>query len=489
LSQSKAIVKTIDAPVDQIKPSPFQPRLTFNLEDIRGSIQRDGILVPLTVREKDDYYELIDGERRLRLAKELAYKTVPVTVIDIDDDTARRMVWKINTLRQEYTSKEKAYYFRKLQKEYGMSLRGIGRECDYDYHAVLAHLNVLKLPEKYQEIVWDGPLSVTHIQELEPIFDQGEVSTSRIIQWLDQVLSQKLTSKELRETISPELKEIEEKRVKAAIEAVPEIEPEISIPETPEELEKVAKLLRKRAEELKTPEQIHQENVEKAKKALNRVSIVEAERLGIKVEGYKNQILEIENYLVENPVNAFSDINALQRELKSEINEVKRFHEEQERKQRETDIQKRIEEEAERRAKEIEEDEKKRIEEEAKKKAQKEILESPVLVQEIIKKAREERYEGYKEIGERVKKIADSVVEPLGEALLRAEKEASIARTSEQRRLLVNYMMLGSIIQSLKNDSIFDIEHESREQMLMWESGVPITETHEKLKGILRLNE
>jgi len=61
---SKVIAKGMDIPVDQIKPSPYQPRLTFDLEDIKGSIMRDGILVALTVRKNDAYYELVDGERR-----------------------------------------------------------------------------------------------------------------------------------------------------------------------------------------------------------------------------------------------------------------------------------------------------------------------------------------------------------------------------------------------------------------------------------------
>lgn len=488
MSQTGAIIKTIDVPVKQIKPSPFQPRLTFNLEDIRGSIQRDGILVPLTVREKEGYYELIDGERRLRLAKELGYKTMPVTVIDVDDDTARRMVWKVNTLRQEYTPKEKAYYFKKLQEEYGMSLRGIGRECDYDYHAVLAHLNVLKLPEKYQELVWDGPLSVSHIQELEPIFNQGEVRTSRIIQWLNQIIERKLTRSELREALRPELREIEERRIEAVQEVVREITPipeEIKL-ETPEDLEEAAKILRRRAKELKTPKQIHQENVDKARRTFNRVSFVEAERLGINVNAYRRRLNEIEDYLEEKPLDALRDIRAIQSELKSEIREVKRALEEEELKRREVEMKKKIEEEAKRRARELEEVEKRRIEQEAMQKAQERILESPSLIQEVIEKAREEQIEGYSEIKERAKEIAEGISEPLGTALLRAEEEARIARTSEQRKLLENYLMLGSIIRSLMNGTIFDLTHEGEEQMLLWKSGTPITDTHEALRKRLR---
>jgi ParB family chromosome partitioning protein len=342
MSQTKAVVETINVPVEHIRPSPYQPRLAFNLEDIRGSIQRDGILVPLTARKKDGYYELVDGERRTRLAKELGYKTVPVTVINVDDDTARRMVWKVNTLRQDYTPKEKAYYFKKLQEEYGMSLRGIGQECDYSYHSVNAHLNVLKLPEKYQELIWNGPLSVSHIQELEPLFNGGELTSSRIIQWLDQVIERKLSSSELRETMRPELREIEERRIEAAKEVIKEVAPvqeKVKL-ETPEDFEEAATTLRKEAkrrrEETLTPE----EKAERRRRQVEKLRIAEERR---------------------------------------------RVREEEEKQ--------RIEEAAKRRARELEEAERLQIEEEAKKKAQEEILNKPELIQKAVEKAIEKAIE------------------------------------------------------------------------------------------------
>jgi len=167
---NKVIAKRIDIPVDRIRPSPFQPRRNFNLEDIKGSIKRDGILVALTVREKEDYYELVDGERRLRAAKELGYKTVPCDVIEADDDAARRMVWKVNTIRDDYAPQEKALFFRKMHEEHGMSLRGIAREYDTAPHTVRAYLNVFKLLEEYQQMVWDRVISIGVIQELGRFF-------------------------------------------------------------------------------------------------------------------------------------------------------------------------------------------------------------------------------------------------------------------------------------------------------------------------------
>jgi len=247
-------------PVGKIKPSPYQPRLSFNLEDIRGSIQRDGILVALTVRRKEGYYELVDGERRLRLAKELGYKEIPCDIIEVDDETARRLVWKVNTLRQDYTIKEKAHYFQKLQKQYGMSIEGIARETDYSRRAVTGYLNVFKLPEKYQQYVWDGQIGIADLLELEPLFNGGASTRTQILSWLNQRLKGSLrTSVELREALKPHVKELQEARVEAAQKAIKKLEPTIARLKTSEDYERAAEALKREAtrrrEEAMTPEE------------------------------------------------------------------------------------------------------------------------------------------------------------------------------------------------------------------------------------------
>ena len=361
MSQTPASMETINVPMDQIKPSPYQPRLAFDLEDIRGSIQRDGILVPLTVRKKNGYFELIDGERRVRLAKELGYKTVPCTVIDVDNETARRMVWKINTLRQEYTPKEKAHYFKKLQKEYGMSLKGIARECDYSVNAVKAHLNVFKLPQEYQNLIWKrgSPLTVGHIQELESLINRG-VPIGTLTDRLDLIVERKLTVHEFRDVLRPDLEAIREKRIEAAKEVVKEaalIPEEVKL-ETPEELEEAAKVLRREAKRRKTPEQRRQELIDKTQASITSFpSLDAAEKLGINTAPYKEKLQEIRSYMKEKPEDAADAIAKLKRNFAAEKRR-------KEKEQRETKIieEARKKAEAEIRKKAIKEAEKKLLE-------------------------------------------------------------------------------------------------------------------------------
>lgn len=339
--------------VGLIKPSPYQPRLSFDLEDIRGSIEKDGILVALTVRKKDGFYELVDGERRLRLAKELGYKTVKCNVIDVSDDVARRMVWKVNTLRKDYTPKEKAYHFKKLQEKYGMSVTGIGRDCDYDRHTVLAYLNVFKLPNKYQNLVWDGKIGIAHIRELESLFN-GEYS-HHITDYLNQSLERKLSSAELRQTLRPELEEIERRRVESAKKAVGKITTEIKEPETPEELEKAAQILKKEAKKRQTKEQVLEQQQKKADDALSAVwnKIQKAKKMGIEVTAflkkYNNATLTLyptpKKATIQETNEVWQEAKGLKKNLDTVIKEEKKRREEEERKKREEEIKRQAEEE------------------------------------------------------------------------------------------------------------------------------------------------
>ena len=93
--------------IDSIQPSPFQPRLIFDQEDLKQEIKKDGLLSDLIVRKQGEFYELIDGERRWRILKELGWETVPVRVVDADDTMARLSVYKLNRVRKNYTIEER----------------------------------------------------------------------------------------------------------------------------------------------------------------------------------------------------------------------------------------------------------------------------------------------------------------------------------------------------------------------------------------------
>lgn len=278
--------------LDHIRPSPYQPRLIFQIDDLKAEIERDGLLSELVVRERDGSYELVDGERRWRALKELGWKTVPVRVTSIDDRTARRAVFKLNRIRTNYTVEEEARYFKKLADE-GMTAYQIGKELNVDDNWVMAHLNVFKFPEDIQEAVWAGQLKISHIASLEPLIG---ANLTEAIKTAKEIILRKLTQREASELLRPNVEAIEKARIKAAQDAIGVATPIAVKLETPEDMERAAEALRREAkrqrEEAMTPEQIAALEAEKRQKAQererkkreDRIQLEEAERRRIEEE-------------------------------------------------------------------------------------------------------------------------------------------------------------------------------------------------------------
>jgi ParB family chromosome partitioning protein len=233
--------------VEAIKPSPYQPRYNFNLDDLESEIKKDGLLSDLVVRRKGDFYEIIDGERRWRVLRKLGWKNVPVRVIDADDAKARLLVYKLNKIRENYSVEEEARYFKKLA-DGGMTPLEISKQLNVDFHWVLAHLNVFKFPEEIQRAVWTRRISISHIVALESVIERNikeAVLTAR------EILERKLTVSETRKIAQKREEElrarINEMRIKAVEKVLPAIAPKFPKLETPEELEKAAEVLKEKA--------------------------------------------------------------------------------------------------------------------------------------------------------------------------------------------------------------------------------------------------
>src|SRR5579863_8585789 len=116
----------IDAAVNRIVPSPFQPRRHFDPERLRelaDAIRAQGVIEPLLVRvgRESGSYELIAGERRLRAAKEAGLQTVPVIVRDYDDRTALEVSLVENLAREDLNAVEEGRAFARLAREFALS--------------------------------------------------------------------------------------------------------------------------------------------------------------------------------------------------------------------------------------------------------------------------------------------------------------------------------------------------------------------------------
>jgi ParB family chromosome partitioning protein len=357
---SQTTLEIVDIPIDQIRPSPFQPRLVFDLEELRGSIIQYGIRDPLKVRKVDDYYEIIDGERRWRIAEQERMKTVPCLVLEYTDEEADALSWRFNTERKDYSVEEKSKHFHKHQLE-GMSARSIARIHGYSHQTVASYLSIFRLPENFQNYVWAGEFS---FQKFEYLYEKGLLNGNAVtppthaITLIQQSIDQDLKQKEFERVVDDLILDLKEKQVETAKKVAATIdvsqrrveiakeeigELEVKEPETPEEFEEAAEVLRREAKRRKTPKQIREEKQKKTKDALSgknsvATKIEHARELGIDTKWMEEEKEKIENKMPFQPDDALLDAKA----LKNQINEmISNFQQ----KQKEAEIEQKVEKE------------------------------------------------------------------------------------------------------------------------------------------------
>tara|TARA_Y100001970_G_scaffold52366_1_gene66166 strand:+ start:5017 stop:5895 length:879 start_codon:yes stop_codon:yes gene_type:complete len=145
-------------PIKSIIPNSNQPRQTFteeNMQDLINSIDENGILQPLLVRLIDDNsYELIAGERRLRAAKKLKIKKVPVYVIDVKtDDEMLKLALIENIQRDDLSSIEEAEGYALLKGKYSISESELAKKIGKNRSTIANKLRLIKLPPDLKDVL------------------------------------------------------------------------------------------------------------------------------------------------------------------------------------------------------------------------------------------------------------------------------------------------------------------------------------------------
>lgn len=162
---------------DKIKPNPFQPREDFDsqsIEELAQSIKEKGVIQPLLVRRKGDYYELIAGERRLRAAGVLNLKELPIIIKDVEDKDSLEMALIENIQRQELNPIEEAHAFQYLIEKFAVTQEKISEVLGMSRASITNTLRLLKLPQEVQAELKKGRISFAHGRTLLEIEDENQ---------------------------------------------------------------------------------------------------------------------------------------------------------------------------------------------------------------------------------------------------------------------------------------------------------------------------
>ena len=156
--------------VGRVKANPFQPRLDFDpqaLKELMDSIREKGVIQPITVREVDNGYELIAGERRLRAVSELGLDTIPAYIIRVDSKEEMLELALIeNVQREKLNPIEQAKAFKRLIDECNLTQDEVAKKIGKDRTTITNILRLLKLPAEIQNSVSNEEISMGHARAL-----------------------------------------------------------------------------------------------------------------------------------------------------------------------------------------------------------------------------------------------------------------------------------------------------------------------------------
>ena len=162
-------------PIEDIIPSPVQPRQRFEEEALRElseSIRSYGILNPLNVRLRGGKYELVAGERRLRAAKLAGLSQVPCILLDVNMEDAGLIALIENLQRKDLDFVEEAEGLRRLIRMFGLRQEEAARRIGKSQSAVANKLRLLRLSQEERDIITDTGLSERHARALLKIDDE-----------------------------------------------------------------------------------------------------------------------------------------------------------------------------------------------------------------------------------------------------------------------------------------------------------------------------
>ena len=207
--------------ISKVEPNRTQPRKQFDedaLVELSESIKQFGILQPLLVSDKGDYYEIIAGERRWRAAKLAGLKEVPVIVKEFNDQQVVEISLIENIQREDLNPIEEAMAYKRLINEFKLKQDSIAERVSKSRTAVTNSLRLLKLDERVQQMLIDEMISAGHARAILAIPDKDK-QASVAMKVFDEKLSVRETEKLVKHIVEPPKKKAE-KQVNTAEDAI-----------------------------------------------------------------------------------------------------------------------------------------------------------------------------------------------------------------------------------------------------------------------------
>lgn len=191
--------------ISSVEPNVNQPRKQFDedaLLELSESIKQYGVLQPLLVSDKKDYYEIIAGERRWRAAKLAGLKEIPVIVKEFSEQELVEISLIENIQREDLNPVEEAMAYKRLIDEFHLKQDEIAERVGKSRTAVTNAMRLLKLSEKVQQMLIDEMITAGHARAILSIADK-EKQESIAMKIFDEKLSVRETEALVKRMLEP----------------------------------------------------------------------------------------------------------------------------------------------------------------------------------------------------------------------------------------------------------------------------------------------
>ena len=191
--------------ITKVEPNREQPRKNFDedaLQELADSIKQFGLLQPILVQDRGDYYEIIAGERRWRAAKLAGLKEIPVIIKNYSNQEIVEISLIENIQREDLNPIEEALAYKRLLTEFNLKQDEVAERVSKSRTAVTNSMRLLKLCDGVQQMIIDDMISTGHARALIPIED-AELQLQIAQQIFDQKLSVREVEKLVKNILNP----------------------------------------------------------------------------------------------------------------------------------------------------------------------------------------------------------------------------------------------------------------------------------------------
>ncbi|MEW9699623.1 nucleoid occlusion protein [Paenibacillus sp. SI8] len=198
--RSTATDEVKNIPVNNILPSPYQPRTLFDddrIDELCQTIKTHGVIQPIVVRVKNNTFELIAGERRLRAVKKLGLDTIPAIVRDFNDSQAASIALIENLQREGLTAIEEAAAYQQLIEMHDLTQESLAQRLGKSQSTIANKIRLLHLSEPVKLALMERKITERHARALLSL-DLEELQ----VKVLEDIISKELNVKQTEARIN-----------------------------------------------------------------------------------------------------------------------------------------------------------------------------------------------------------------------------------------------------------------------------------------------